>query len=247
MKQTFFLLIAFLFCTSVCAQTRYLLSVGVSHYPNAENDLTYTYKDAINISNTYEKCAHVRTLSSNKATKGNMRKRLSEIVHKATSQDQIIFFYSGHGLKGGLYTFDGQLSYSEILDTLMQSEAKNIVCFIDACHSGSAGKIFRERAQKIRDTGDEASKNRLRSIAFLVSSKEEEISSESERYDGGYFATALHEALRGAYDKNKDNIITFGEVVTYVKARVEEKSKDAQHPHMIGSEKMKSEDVMKLQ
>ena len=66
---------------------------------------------------------------------------LKEVFGKAGKDDIVVFFFSGHGSKGGLCAYDTHneqtlISYGEIKAVLRQCDANNKQLFIDACFSG---------------------------------------------------------------------------------------------------------------
>ncbi|MBK9110103.1 MAG: caspase family protein [Saprospiraceae bacterium] len=63
-------------------------------------------------------------------------------VFLTDENDVVMLYYSGHGLEGTFLPIDYDgiqniLKHDEVKDIINRSRAKNKICFIDACHSGS--------------------------------------------------------------------------------------------------------------
>lgn len=208
------------------ARKTYLVSVGVSDYPGTRYDLLRSGMDAKTIQSVYNSNSHAsaRLLLNKNATKQNVMKVMKEHYSKATSEDIIVFFFSGHGSQGGFVTSDEQLlTYEEIRKIFATSKAKSKMIFADACYSGD----FRNTASSngFLNTDD---------VLLFLSSRPDEYSAESESMKNGFFTTCLQRCLRGAGDTNGDHIITAKELYDSVSWGVKQLSSDRQHPVMWG-------------
>ena len=121
------IMIAFYLPASIWGQKTYVLSVGIADYENI-NDLTITENDA----KVFEQLmrtqgAETTLLLGKNATHVNIISALRSVFAKATSQDKMIFYFSGHGYEGGFCCYDmaassatgaqkylGGLSYAEM-------------------------------------------------------------------------------------------------------------------------------------
>ncbi len=70
--------------------------------------------------------------------------------------------------------------------------------------------------------------------AFLLSSKSEEFSLESQGLRQGIFSYYLIQGLKGEADQNKDRIVTLDELYTYVYREVRTYSGNLQTPVLAG-------------
>ena len=137
-----FLLSAFLLAFSFSANARtYLVSVGIADYsgfPTKINNLSLTTNDAQTIVNLYSKNTSVvySLLLNEKATKDRIVRAIKKVFNKASKNDIVVFFFSGHGYPGGFCAYDGKIGYGEIRNAMSQSKSKNKMMFVDACRSG---------------------------------------------------------------------------------------------------------------
>ena len=219
------LLIAF--ADTTCAKI-YLVSAGITDYPGTENDLLHPAKDAQTIAWVYGKNSDVQhiLLINNEATADNILNAMTQLFARASAEDIIVFFFSGHGYKGGFLAYDGALTYEKMRAAMAQSKAKNKMIFSDACFSG------RMRTPG-RDSGENSSIKNANVMLFL-SSRSNEKSNEVAGMTNGYFTTYLQRGLMGGADVNRDRTITAKELYDYVKQGVVKISGNKQHPVMWG-------------
>lgn len=178
MKKATLLIIALLlgFVTRTEART-YALVVGVSQYANEEANLMQTAKDAkafrdLMLTQTKD----VSILTSKYANRANILEKLRAICNRAGKGDRIVFYFSGHGGDGCLLTSDLRtLSYGDLVKALTDTEASEVICFIDACHAGSVA------ASATQSSGGRFSSSEGR--AFIVSSRSNEVSREAPGWD----------------------------------------------------------------
>lgn len=229
-KYVFALISVFLLtlCTKVDAKV-YLVSVGITDYPGTSMDLNLPAKDAQTITWLYSKNTNVEysQLLNEKATRQNIISEMRKTFAKATSEDIVVLFYSGHGYPGGFAVYDGQLTYTQIRKAMATSKCKNKMIFADACFSG-----------KIRTNGN-SSQSSLQSakkanVMLFLSSRSNETSIERKDMQNGFFTTYLQKGLRGGADVNRDRIITAKELYDYVHDGVIKISGGKQHPVMWG-------------
>jgi hypothetical protein len=97
---------------------------------------------------------NVITLTDSEATSGRLRGRIRTLLNRLEPQDQLLFYYAGHGVPGrdGTSTYllaqDGgpgsyeepDLKLSQIYSVISQSKVGIAKIFIDACFSGRSGK-----------------------------------------------------------------------------------------------------------
>lgn len=207
----------------------YLVSVGIADYPGYENDLTLPAKDAQTITWLYSKNTSLQycQLLNSDATTDKIVAAMNKVYHMAGPNDIIVFFYSGHGYKGGFYVYDGELDYEKIRKAMAKSKSKNKMIFADACFSG-----------KIRTSGASAQSmdaTKKANVMLFLSSRSNETSIERRDMENGFFTTYLQKGLRGGADANRNRVITAKELFEYVHKKVIEISEDQQHPVMWGN------------
>lgn len=193
-------------------------------------------------------------LENEQATLEGVRAALKSFLPQAAPTDLIFIFIAGHGAPDpyapqNLYFLlhdtrisdmpNTALPMKELQDLLDQSvRAERVVVFIDTCHSAglSGGTLTATRglennlinlyaARLYTETGR----------AVLTSSDVSELSQESTRWGGGHgvFTWALLEGLRGEADANSDQLITAGELFTFVRDRVRLETAFRQNPRAL--------------
>lgn len=229
MKKLALSIVVFALCC-ICAnaQKTYVLLTGVSSYSNSEANLSSTTKDVKELRKVYKRQgATVATLTSKYANHANIVEKLNAIVKLAKSNDNIVFFFSGHGDTGGFLTYElSMFRYKELADILAKAKTKNVFCFIDACMAGSATVDSNGGYGWSEDT-------KKKGLSFMLSCRADEYSYENDWVGNGYFTKALLKGLRGMSDQNNDKKITLIELFKYVHNDVTSRS-SVQHPQLIG-------------
>lgn len=215
----------------------FVLIAGVSNYENEQVNLAQTTKDA----KAFKKVMDSQTkdiilLTSKYASKTNILNKMTVICNKARSTDRIIFFFSGHGMPGGICTStEDVISYTELVNLLSTSQAHEKICFIDACHSGS---VANEKAFSSKNLSlSTLSKGKSDQIYF-VGCRGDEYSIENNWVGAGFFSQALIKGLRGKSDTNENKEITVIELFKYIYKDVVKRSKYGQHPQLIAPKNM---------
>lgn len=148
-------------------------------------------------------------LKDGEATLNNMTSKLKEILGKANAQSTFIFYYAGHGVRGGNgpvcfanYDYEGTKSngfkatnVSELINSLFKG--KQVWLLADCCYSGS----LLDEAKTISNSG--------RSVITFTSSSSCNIST------GNWtFSQTMIDCFSGlsVCDRNTDGKITLGEV-----------------------------------
>lgn len=220
-----------LYCIGMNAQKTYVLLSGVSNYGDPSINLYNTTKDVKQMKKIWsnQKNTLVAIVTSKYANHDNLISKLNSIVQLAKPEDNVIFYFSGHGNVGGIFTSDGTMfRYQEIVNILKQAKAQNVICFIDACMSGSVKDI----SQNNYGIGADYPK-----ITFVTASDGNEYSVENNWVGNGFFTKALLKGLRGKSDKNKDKRVTLIELFNYIYNDVTARTKnykERQHPQLVG-------------
>ena len=221
---------------SATGRTIYVLSVGISDYRYI-SDLQKTENDAREFSELYmTHTKNVTTLLGSQATRENILSSLRSCFAKAGADDIVVFFFSGHGDKGGLCAYDTKgrstlVTYAEVQKAIGSCKAANKQLFIDACYSGGLrdGKKTARPATTARSPLSDT-----QGIMLFLSSRTGETSQENRWADNGFFTQYLIKGLKGAADTDSDRIITAKEIFTYVSAKVSERTRKKQNPVMWG-------------
>lgn len=224
-RNIFIILAMFLACAAnnaVQAKT-YAVCVGLSDYPGTANDLRVSANDAITMSNLFASNGNCRVsiLTNGKATGKRVCQLMEQTFKSATANDVIILFFSGHGYPGGLYCYDGELSYDKVLKVMKKSKAKSKVILADCCYAG-----------RMRD--DSQSSLNSKNVLLFLSSRSNETSLEMRGMNNSLFTHYLYLGLKGKADFSRDKTITAKEIFKYVHTKVIEDSQQHQHPVMWG-------------
>jgi len=218
--------------------------IGVSRY-NHMPTLRYTDDDAFHLYAFLKSPEggalpddQISLLIDEQANRRDIIRELQKTFYRADENDVVMLYYSGHGLQGRMIPsdFDGYnnaVKYDELKNIVKQSRAKHKIVITDACHSGS---LLASRSplnfqlngfyQQLSEADD--------GIAFITSSKGEEVSMESSGLRHGIFSHFLIQGLQGQADKNADLNVTISELYEYVQAEVQDYTKMAQNPLIFG-------------
>ena len=222
----------------------YALIVGASRYDHFES-LKYTDDDAYRIYaflRSPEGGAipddHIRILIDESAIAENIYKGLDDITSMAGPDDMVLVYLAGHGLQGYYVPtnsdgYHNRVGYDDIKERLSFCQARQKLVIADACYSGSllaAKTPFMESVdlfyKKLSASGG--------GTAFLLSSKSEEYSLESQGLRQGIFSHYLIQGLKGKADTDGDKLVNLDELYKYVYANVREYSGNLQSPILAG-------------
>ena len=200
------------------AQHVYVVSVGVADYQYI-NDLRFTEAD-VQTFNTImtQHNAEITTLTGPQATHANILKTVRSVFAKASQEDAVIFFFSGHGYEGGFCCYDmrtnsylGGMSYQEMQILFRNCRAGRKMVFADACFSGGLSK---QRTQlQVQSVANNE-------VMFFLSSKLDETSIELPQGPNGLYTYYLAKGLCGEADANSNRIISASEICSYVSDKV---------------------------
>lgn len=231
-----FCLFCLLFVFQTTAQRTYVLVTGVSNYQNENINLSQTTKDATAVQKVWlGQTPHVTLLTSRYANHDNILEKLRALCNRATPQDRIVFYFSGHGGNGCICAFDKNISYDELMAVLKGSQAKEKYCFIDACHAGSVVDAIKGENQNSSSwmKGIDGS-----DLIFYMSCRSNEYSYEHSWVGKGFFTQALLKGIRGKADVDRNRQITVKELFDFIYSDVTRRSNSEQHPQLIASPKV---------
>lgn len=238
MKRILFIFFALMLFAGIANGRTYALILGVSNYQD-ENSVQWTTASAKKFAELMKKATKdVSILTSRNVNTTNVMSKLNAIAKQAQKGDKIVLFYSGHGLEGGLYMFDGVLTYDEIISALSASKATEKYCFIEACHSGSVAGS-QPNSEKWQ------SKAKTNNIAFFTGCRPDESSYVDPIIGAGVFSQGLIKGLRGKADKNRDKQISVLELFEYAYKDVVNRKNSQQHPQLIAPKAMHNNIIMK--
>jgi uncharacterized caspase-like protein len=200
----------------------------------------------------------VRLLVDEGATTQALRDALNVFLAAAGPEDLVVFYFSGHGGADParpdlLYflTFDADpdrlasTAYPmEDVERALQRYvvAKRVLLLADACHSGGIAAPTRV-AMKGADDGSELINRYLHALgatqpgwAMLSASMARERSQEGAQWGEGHgvFTYYLLKGMQGDADDDRNGVVTLGELVDYTRRRVQQDTKNTQHPDPSG-------------
>jgi hypothetical protein len=233
---------------------KWAVVIGISDYQAGGLNLRYADRDAeairdILIGKGGFRPDRVRFLSNQHATYQEIRTALFSFLAATQPEDMVLIFLAGHGVQDATnpdnYFFlahdsaVGNLGGTAIpmwdLGNVMDYtiRAQRILVFADTCHSGAVldrggandGKnlnFFNKYLEVLA-----RKKGRL----VLTASQAHESSLETAKLAHGVFTHSILLGLGGAADDNPaDGVVTAGELVDYVRAKVPEETGGEQHP-----------------
>lgn len=221
------------------------LIVGVSRYVHFPT-LKYTDDDAYRVYAFLKSPEggavpdkNIHMLIDEAASRERIMEGLKQVVQSADENDAVFIYISGHGLNGGYLPFDsdgytGLIAYHELTDVLAETRSKQTLCVADACYSGSMlgeKSTLTESLAQFYKSMDHSQGG----TAFLLSSKAEEYSLESQGLRQGIFSHYLIRGLGGDADVNRDKIITITELYSYIRSSVTKYTGGVQTPLLAGN------------
>lgn len=225
------LMFMLLWSVSISANT-YIVAVGIadySLYPIKIRSLRLPAADAGAFIDMYKSntAFDYIILTDKDATRKRILSAMNGVYRLAGPDDQVVFFFSGHGYAGGICAADGNLSYKQVREAMKKSRSRNKMMFLDACRSGGVRVEASNGSAAVKSAKDA-------SVMVFLSSRNNENSIERPSMSNGYFTTYLVKGMKGAADTDNNRIVTAYELFNYVHNMVEEVSGGKQHPVMWG-------------
>ncbi|MDO4210625.1 MAG: caspase family protein [Bacteroidales bacterium] len=231
MKRTLITLLLVLVGIISASARTFVVAVGISDYKYI-SDLRLPVSDANGMAQVFRTHSKdVVTLVGSQATRANIINTMRSQFSKAGKNDQIIFFFSGHGYDDGFCAYDTQsvktgLSYKDIYTVFRASKAGRKIIMADACHSGGLRVTKKQNANSKPTTSTD--------VMLFLSCRTSESSIERASMQYGLFTNYLMYGIRGKADKNRDRKISARELFDYVSSNVASSSGNRQHPVMWG-------------
>lgn len=203
--------------------------VGISDYQGADQDLMYTADDARMVYETLVSSQIMNeqngiVLTDSQATRYSFTNAVREVSAKASSDDLVVIFFSGHGgrqareempnlelgmdpdrIDETLVLYDAEISDNELRDLLLASKGDaSFLVVLDACFSGGFSK----------DLAAEG-------IMGIYSSEEFVTSNVAQKFRaGGYLARFFGDAVRDfSADEDNDGVVEAFELRHYLGLR----------------------------
>jgi hypothetical protein len=217
----------------------WVMSVGVAAYKNPRIALKYPQSDALEMQGLWRgpeggslDYDHIMVLTNDHATRRNILDSMRALFSRASENDMVVFYFSGHGLKGAFLPHDYddndvKIDYTEVNELLAACPAKHKLVIGDACFVGSLWASKSVDPVVLKETQEDKKEGFLRELiktapgtAFLLSSSADEESFEISSYGRSIFTHYILEGLKGAANSNGDDIITVTELFEYAELNV---------------------------
>jgi Caspase domain/MORN repeat len=211
------------------------LAVGVAAYQDRDiNPLKYPQSDAMNmyafwrgIEGGLIPYERLSCITNDRATRENIINDMKRLFSLASKDDMVIFYFSGHGLKGAFLPHDYsetqnvKLDYTDMNDILSACPAKYKLVIGDACYVGSllASKSVDPNPTKRPENSDAFYRELNRAApgtAFLLSSTAEEESFEMTNQVCSIFTQFVLDGMKGKANTDNNDVITITELYDYV-------------------------------
>lgn len=228
--------------------TLYLLSAGVSKYPNfsADEQLTYPAKDAADFAFMFQKKGSnlykqidLKVLANEKVTRAELMKELQRLKEKVGPNDVAILFLAGHGFlyENKYYFATSDMEKPKVKDTALpgstiQDLVANLkgrgVFFLDTCHSGFAVSDLRVNSDingMLNEAEDE------KGVVVLSGAGGKQSALEDDKWQNGAFTYAIKEGImNGKADFARDGRITPPLLHAWVSQKMKEMTKGEDRP-----------------
>jgi len=218
--------------------------IGVESYQYVP-DATYAYNDAevfreYLVETLGIKRQRVMLATNSKATQAEFSKLLGPsgwLSRNITpGKSDVVVYFSGHGIassnakSSGLLPFDVDPNYSiglpleQLYADLADMGARSVTVFLDACFTGQT----RDEQMLIADARPILMMPKEESIPSNISvvsaASGSQVSGALKDKEHGLFTYYLLKGIGGDADLNKNNLVTLGEIESFVSAKVKEQS-----------------------
>ena len=199
----------------------FAVMVGISDY-GGTGDLAYTADDALKLAEALRREGVLNpasiTLTDADATVQGVRDAFAEVAAQAGPDDIFLFFYSGHGSQHPgsfnpsepdsryetIALRDGEISDTEMAELFGTLDTRLAMIVLDSCFSGGFARNVVSRP----------------GVIGLFSSEEDLTSQVAGKFEaGGYLAHFLRTGLAGEANMDGDDMITAGELTTYLRRK----------------------------
>lgn len=212
----------------------FILLAGVRYTKNKDfktlnspvNDITAMRNFWMSGAGGYIPANNIISLPDEAATRRSIVSAVKTIVGKASQNDVIIIYLTGHGsITGHFQCYDDPLSYEELNSIIEPSKAKNKLVIVDACFSGYVRNIITPPAkdggltkQDIQNMFYYSISMSAKNTAYLVSCLGNEVSFDGPTaQSNSTFTRALLHILSAFSNGPRGQLITLSQVFESLK------------------------------
>lgn len=245
--------------------------IGINEYQDNVNlpKLNYAEKDAKDLygvltqsQNRIFSKENITLICGQEASTDKIREALfTNVVHKPTSEDTVLVYFSGHGFILGDRPKRAYLGTSDVCistlayknqraglrmdelheDVFMSSPAKYVLFILDSCHSGaffssslkgSKGSV--DRQETYDSLVDKSFFSSKEGRIAIVSSPAELPSYESSDFENSLFTYYLLEGLRGKAVEKENKEVSLDSLMTYVRNHMPSEQIPGRYGHDFG-------------
>ncbi len=143
-----------------CSGAKYAIVVGISNYAGVRNDLEYAALDAIDMAALLSEAYgfdNILLFTDSKATRANILTAIDAVRAVAHPEDEVVFFFSGHGVSGSaddgddervdeaiaVYSISGlqPLWDGELREAFCDFPTDRIIFIFDSCMAGGMNDL----------------------------------------------------------------------------------------------------------
>ena len=231
----------------------YALIIAIAEYEGVNALPSIVTKDACDVASLltaenycgYEE-SKVKILLNSEATLSNIRNEIIKIAQKATFDDSVFIYFSGHGYNKSDATnpdcslvpvdFDkpdgGMLSATELSDLLSNINSERLLFIIDACHSAGVATIKNFTANGTLGFSDKSLEklSQGRGKVLIASSRDSETSIILPGDKNSLFTKHFLSALKGEAGSSDEDVVRVFDIFSYLEKTVSVEAAIINHP-----------------
>lgn len=220
----------------------YAIVIGIGNYrEEVIPKIKYAARDAEIVAKYLEQVGgvprtNIKLLQEDRATLSDFHAYFGEWLTRRVKAGSTVFvYYAGHGApdpasnEAFLVPYDAHPDFTSkmyplrsLYETLAKLPAKDVVVMLDSCFSGAGGRSVIKQGARPTVLSVENPLLASEKMIVLAAASGNQISSDYEKVQHGLFTYYLLKGLRGAADRNKNQLVELGELFDYVTANVSE-------------------------
>lgn len=231
----------------------YALIIAIAEYEGVNALPSIVTKDACDVASIltaenycgYEE-SKVKILLNSEATLSNIRNEIIKIAQKATLDDSVFIYFSGHGYNKSdaanpdcslvPVDFDkpngGMLSATELSNLLVNINSERLLFIIDACHSAGVATIKTFTANGTLGFSDKSLEklSQGRGKVLIASSRDSETSIILPGDKNSLFTKHFLSALKGEAGYSNEDVVRVFDIFSYLEKTVSVEAATRNHP-----------------